>query len=364
MLTLSNILHRIQRIFPFLEQDLGPLTENQKQLVRVLELACLERFIPGIPFKVPGRPIANRRALARAFIAKAVLNLPDTRTLIDTIKGSSSLRRICGWESVGAIPHESTFSRAFDEFAGTEVPQRLHAALIESYRKPVLVGHISRDSTAIEAREKPVKKEKAPKKPKRVKGRPRKDEMRPPKEPTRLEMQASGMTLEEMLSELPRHCDVGAKKNSKGSLDYWTGYKLHVDWSDGEIPVSCLLSSASMHDSQAALPLMSITKTRVESLYQLMDAAYDSPIIKNAVTSLGQVPIIDINVRRKSGIVPMNAARKKRYNERSTAERGNSMLKDSFGGRSVRVRGARKVMSHLMFGIVALAATQIMRMLF
>jgi len=363
MFTLSNILHRIQRIFPFLEEELGPLTDSHKQLVRVLELVCVEKYVSGAFYKTPGRPVADRRALARAFIAKAVCNLPDTRALIDTVKGSSSLRRICGWERVGAIPHEATFSRAFDEFAGTGLAQRLHAALIDAYRKPVLVGHISRDSTAIEAREKPVKKEKAPKKPKHKKGRPRKGEVRPPKEPSRLERQAAGMTLDQMLSELPRKCDVGAKQNSKGNLDYWIGYKLHVDWSDGEIPVSCLLSSASMHDSQAALPLMAITKTRVESLYQLMDAAYDSPIIENAVTSLGHVPIIDRNIRRKSGVIQMNAAQKKRYNERSTAERGNSLLKDCFGGRCVRVRGSQKVMSHLMFGIVALTATQIMRML-
>jgi len=363
MHSVSNILSRIQRIFPFLEEELGPLTDSQRKLVRVLEIVCVERFISGVPYNMAGRPVADRRALARAFIAKAVLNLPDTRTLIDTIKGSSNLRRICGWERSGAVPHEATFSRAFDEFAGTGLAQRLHEALIEAYRKPVLVGHISRDSTAIEARERPVRKEKPPEKPIQKKGRPRKGEKRPPKELTRLERQASGMTLEQMLSELPRYCDSGAKQNSKGNLDYWIGYKLHVDWSDGEIPVSCLLSSASMHDSQAALPLMEITRTRVDSLYQLMDAAYDAPVIEQAVRKHGQVPIIERNARRKNETDPMDAAKSTRYKERSTAERGNSLLKDCFGGRYVRVRGAKKVMSHLMFGIVALTATQLMRML-
>ena len=36
-------------------------------------------------------------------------------------------------------------------------------------------------------------------------------------------------------------------------------------------------------------------------------------------------------------------------------------MKDEFGGRWVRVRGAAKVMAHLMFGILALAADQILR---
>ncbi len=49
-----------------------------------------------------------------------------------------------------------------------------------------------------------------------------------------------------------------------------------------------------------------------------------------------------------------------RYKERSTVERVNARLKDEFGGRVVRVRGPAKVMCHLMFGILALTANQMM----
>ena len=38
------------------------------------------------------------------------------------------------------------------------------------------------------------------------------------------------------------------------------------------------------------------------------------------------------------------------------AERVNARLKDEFGARFLRVRGALKVKSHLMFGIVAQSA--------
>ncbi len=44
------------------------------------------------------------------------------------------------------------------------------------------------------------------------------------------------------------------------------------------------------------------------------------------------------------------------------AERVNARLKDEFGARSVRVRGAIKVKCHLMFGVVALAVDQILRL--
>src|SRR5208282_3221790 len=49
------------------------------------------------------------------------------------------------------------------------------------------------------------------------------------------------------------------------------------------------------------------------------------------------------------------------FNFRTLAERVNARLKDEFGARSVRVRGAIKVKCHLMFGLVALAVDQILR---
>ena len=52
-----------------------------------------------------------------------------------------------------------------------------------------------------------------------------------------------------------------------------------------------------------------------------------------------------------------------RYHERSAAERVNARLKDEFGGRHVRVRGHAKVYCHLMFGVLALAVDQLMRLM-
>ena len=43
-------------------------------------------------------------------------------------------------------------------------------------------------------------------------------------------------------------------------------------------------------------------------------------------------------------------------------ERVNGRLKDEFGGRCVRVRGAAKVMAHLMFGVLVLTADQLLRL--
>jgi len=162
-------------------------------------------------------------------------------------------------------------------------------------------------------------------------------------------------------------------QHAKGHTTSWIGYKLHIDVADGDIPVSCLLTSASLHDSQAAIPLATITAERVTNLYDLMDSAYDAPEIRARSNALGHVPIIDSNPRRGGKVVDQDEARAKRranyrlaedlrYNERSAAERVNSSLKDSYGGRSVRVRGHDKVFCHLMFGILALTVEQLMRL--
>lgn len=131
---------------------------------------------------------------------------------MDRLEIDPMLRRICGWERRNQIPKERTFSRAFSEIAKTDLLDRIHRALVALYERGRLVGHVSRDSTAIEAREKPVKKVAVEPKPKRKRGRPRKGETRPPAEPTRLEKQRE-MSLEQMLNDLPTECDRGTDIN-------------------------------------------------------------------------------------------------------------------------------------------------------
>ena len=105
------------------------------------------------------------------------------------------------------------------------------------------------------------------------------------------------MILPEMLADLPRTCDVGVKRDAKGHQESWSGYKLHVDAADGGVPLSCILTSASLHDSQVAIPLAT---ARVTNLHDLMDSAYDAPEIRAHSESLGHVAIIDANPRSAS----------------------------------------------------------------
>ena len=370
---LSRTWAHIQgNLFPWLTEELGPLTDMHKQVVTALEVAGVEAFVQVWP-GLPGRPPCDRAALARAFIAKAVLSVPMTAMLIERLAVDKQLRRLCGWEHRGELPSEATFSRAFAEFARSALPCRLHEALITRSYEDRLVGHLSRDSTAIEAREKPVKRA-APALAKRKRGRPKKGEVVEKKEPRRIERQAA-MSLAEMLADLPTHCAVGTKRNAKGHTVSWIGYKLHLDIADGDVPISALLTSASLHDCQAAIPLATMSAGRVTNLYDLMDSAYDDAEIAAKSRALGHVPIIDphprsmpggkkalaaeARARRRAGYVP---AQEVRYNQRSSAERVNARLKDEFGARNLWVRGDAKVFCHPMFGLLALTIDQLMRL--
>ena len=254
----------------------------------------------------------------------------------------------------------------------------MHEALVKEFIGDSIVGHVSRDSTAIPAREKPTPKCKSDQKPmKRKRGRPRKGEERPPKDKTRLERQAAGdMTLEQMLDDLPKDCDRGAKVNAQGFRNAWIGYKFHIDAIDNGIPVVCILTSASVHDSQVAIPLAEMTAQQITYLYECMDSAYDAAQIHDHSKKNSHVCIIDTNPRRNNDLKESLAKERKaansagfihptdqRYEVRTVVERVNGRLKDDFGARHLRVRGHKKVYAHLMFGVLALCVDQIVRLL-
>jgi Transposase DDE domain/Transposase domain (DUF772) len=371
-----------QQLFPYLEAAVGCLSPQLELLAAVISLVPLTRWLAAS--RAPtGRPAKDRAALATAFMAKAVLNLPTTRDLIGRLRVDQALRQFCGWRSARSVPHESKFSRAFAEFAASQLPQHLHAAVIQATQSQRLIGHIARDATAIPARERipePVMERKrakkrtaqASQKSKRPRGSFAK--AKASDRGKRIQRQPH-QTLPAMLADLPQQCDIGAKKNSQGHEQYWRGYKLHLDVADGQVPISAILTSASVHDSQVAIPLMTMTSQRVTHLYELMDSAYDADGLLAHSQKLNHVPIVAPNHRRgtrKPSQLPkvfpvepapeLTWAQQDRFKERTMIERVNGRLKDEFGASHLRVRGAAKVMAHLMFGVLALTVDQWLRL--
>src|SRR5271156_6305912 len=71
-------------LFPWLREEVDPLTEMLGRLVVVLDTIGLQAFVPA-PSSGPGRPPVDRRALARAFVGKVVLGIPTTSALIERL---------------------------------------------------------------------------------------------------------------------------------------------------------------------------------------------------------------------------------------------------------------------------------------
>jgi hypothetical protein len=387
----TQFAHILQEeFFPLLESAAGPLSGHLQLLAAAIAMTPLDGMISARRAST-GRPSKDRAALATAFIAKAIFNLSTTRSLISRLEVDEALRRYCGWASRSAIPHESKFSRAFAEFAESELPQQLHAAIVASTQAQRLIGHVSRDSTAIAARERfpetakqkaaarrATRREKKQAKQARKNARGGKPKPHPRARAadrgTRVERQRR-QTLSRMLKQLPTSCDIGTKISSQGHRQYWRGYKLHLDVADGQIPVSAVLTSARVHDSQVAIPLMTMTSSRVTYLYELMDSAYDADSIHAHSRQLNHVPIVSPHPRRAvrtpahlraafpvQQAPQLTEAEAERFKLRTMSERVNARLKDEFGAASIRVRGGAKVMAHLMFGVLALTVDQWLRL--
>ena len=141
------------------------------------------------------------------------------------------------------------------------------------------------------------------------------------------------------------------------------------------MPMKMYESPTNANMPIAVFRLMTITGARVSYLYDLMDAAYDAAAIHDHSRALGHAPIIDRNYRaqheakaewakevERMKLIHMPDPDDRLFDFRTMAERVNARLKDEFGARVVRVRGAIKVKCHLMFGVVALAVDQILRL--
>lgn len=370
-----KVINLEQTLFPKLEESMGSLSPKEEKLIKILDFAQIENFVCTAQITNPPK---DREELARAFVAKQVYNIQTTRDLIERLKIDRTLRIICGWRYHHEIPSESKFSRVFGEFSQQRIATKAHDVFIEKYLSETLFFYHSMDATAVEHREKAVKQIKEIK-PKRRQGRPRKGEEGPPKKPSILQQQEQMDDTEEMLSLIKTECDTSIKQNSKGNRHRWIGGKLHLAVVDGDIPITALYSSASVHDSSLALPLIKQSSQKVNYLYDLADAAYDNRIIKDYSRLHNHRPIIDINPKNSKKLKAKKVLDKSEtkildslniykdsddlhYNQRSSVERVNAYLKDSYGCSRIYYKGAQKVASVFAFAVLSVCITQSLKL--
>jgi transposase len=103
---------------------------------------------------------------------------------------------------------------------------------------------------------------------------------------------------DELVAALPRQASLCAKKNSKGRLTTWYGYKASVlvD-TDSQYVLSGVLSSAHLNDQRMAVLLLKGLPVKYPTLpvkHVLADKGYDSTPIYELTRSLGAYPVIDL----------------------------------------------------------------------
>lgn len=336
------------------------LTEDQRTFLAMLRVIEEHLAAPRETASRYGRPAYSRNPFIRAFWAKSYFRILTMDDLRKRLVSEPNLRMICGFT---IVPSHATFSRRMSMLSESSIMEKSFEAMVSEYYAGRLVGDLSRDSTAIAARDTPCNKKSdvaLPKPEKYRRGRPRKGEKRPQKALPVIAQQTM-MSLEEALETLDKRCSWGCKKNSQGNVSYWKGYKIHLDVTDAGIPLSVVVTGANVHDSQVAIPLERMTETRVTHLYSLMDAAYDSDTISSFIKGRGRVPLIDHNKRRNDTRPGFDPASQRRYAIRTTVERTNSHLKDWLLSSPYFVKGIKKVSFQVMCGVLCLTAIKILQ---
>ena len=179
-MNLLNLWNTIESyLFPHLEDLLSEdLSKKEQDFVRVCTLADIDQHIFDLEWKKIGRKSKDRLSFLKKFMAKSVYNIDTTRSLIDYLKSAPTLRRLCGWESKRSIPHESKFSRVFALISESQLCDKIHESMIVMHCGVRIIGHVNRDSTAIESREPVVNEKPKPTKGPKKRGRPKKEELR------------------------------------------------------------------------------------------------------------------------------------------------------------------------------------------
>ncbi len=372
----TKILNLENCLFLEIKEQLGTLSTKEEKLIKILDFAQIEKNITVVTItNIP----KDREEIARAMIAKSVYNMQTTRDLIDRLHSDRVLRVLCGWRYKIDIPSEAKFSRVFKELSDLQIAQKTHKKFVNEYLSDTVFMYNATDAAMIPLREKPVKIEKE-EKPKNKVGRPKKGEKREPVKPKILELQKEMKTTKKMLSLVSTVCGVGVKQNSKGNREITIGGKLHISAVDGDIPIAAFYSGANVHDSSVALPLINETGKRVMYLRDLLDAGYDSDIIREFSEKLNHKAIIDINpknskeLKQKIQLIKDEKVKfeflnlpkssdEHHYNQRSMVERVNKYLKDDFGCNTIYYQGATKVASVLSFGILSVCIHQSLKLI-
>jgi hypothetical protein len=311
---------------------------------RELEFLSYLRILRGLLTVEEQRQLSFNNRLGRSgyslmsifsiMILKLMYQLLTIRQTLQLLQENGNLRMIV---EIDSVPSEASMSRLSRQVQKIVDPQEIHERLINLYQQETgrIIGHLSIDSTIVEAREKPIKATQQRKRPKK-RGRKRKGSIEEAEYRALKAKKAQQLAQylvespEVSISELEKRCSLTAKQNSQGRRQWFIGYKAHMACDDFGVPVAYTVTGACVHDTKAAIPLMKLTQKNFDFLYALMDKGYVSTDIEAYVQMIGRRAIIAQRSYRGRPPPQMDPPTALRYEVRTTVERTNGELKDGY----------------------------------
>ncbi|GAA0370624.1 IS1182 family transposase [Bacillus horti] len=267
---------------------------------------------------VYGAPVElNYPAMIYSLVARITERIPRIKDLIKRLKNDFIFRLDCGFLLSDGVPSEASYSRMINKLSESHILEKVQEKLlIQALTEGFIDDHnVSIDSTHVEARDQsPPKEEKEEPQPKKRGRKTKAEHEQWLLEKAEQEANATiyektiesqlDVTLEELRTSTPLTPEWGVKKNSAGKNVFWFGYKSHLAvGTKSQYILQSMLSSGSLNDGKAAIPLLKGLKERLLDLlvkHAIMDSGYDYAAIYKQVYRIGAQSVIAYNKKNES----------------------------------------------------------------
>ncbi len=243
--------------------------QQQAKLELILAQLDLSKLASGLrkSFIARGPKGYDPTNLVYALIAMQVEKIQSIKALVTRLKEDPVFSYSCGFDILGNVPSESTFSRFLDKLSNTkELENLFHDLVIKAKELDITDGdHVSIDSTKLNSYEAAI---------------PKKDIIDDGSNP-----------------------NWGMKRDTNGNNIRWFGWKFHMLCdSKSELPLDVMVTPTSNYDGTVALPLIEQFfenyKVKFKPKYYAMDSAYDLEYVyKEIIEEYEGIPVIAYNPR-------------------------------------------------------------------
>jgi len=258
----------------------------------------------------------NYSAMIYALVARIVERIPTIKDLVKRLRNDFMFHLDCGFLFSDRIPSEASFSRFTQKLSESNSLENVQETLLLQAIQEGFIHDdvVSIDATHFESRDRATAQEKKPKPEPKKRGRKSKVEQEAfQKEKQEREDQKTiyeknivdqlDTSLETLRTDVPIQPNWGIKKNSEGKNTFWFGFKAHLAvGSKSQYILQSLMSSASLNDGKAAIPLLKGIQEQLSSLnirYGTLDAGYDYEAIYKQLHQMKAKAIIAYNKRNE-----------------------------------------------------------------